>query len=143
MTEVAVALILANIHRLMLVSGVLTLTMGYAAIAPEAALRPMFGESLDGEVADIVVRNWAVLIALMGVLLIWGARNSAVRSAALVVAGTSKAVFVVLVLSHGGRFLAYQAGVAVVVDALWVAVFAAYLVAMRRAPVRRQPVGVA
>ena len=38
--------IVANIHRLMIVSGVLTLTMVYAAIAPEAALRSTFGESL-------------------------------------------------------------------------------------------------
>jgi hypothetical protein len=39
-----------------------------------------------------------------------------------------------LVLSHGGRFLSYQAGIAVFVDALWVIVFASYLLAVRRAP---------
>ena len=47
-----------NIHRIMIVSGLLTMTMIYAALAPEAALRSTFGESVSGPVADIVVRNW-------------------------------------------------------------------------------------
>ena len=119
--------IVANIHRIMIVSGVLTLTMIYAAIAPEAALRSTFGESLSGPVANIVVRNWGALIALMGGMLIYGARNPAVRPLILTVAGASKAIFIGLVLSHGGRFLGYQAGIAVVVDLLWVVVFASYL----------------
>lgn len=54
--------IIRNIHRLMVVSGVLTLTMVYAAIAPEAALRSTFGATIGGPVADIVVRNWGALI---------------------------------------------------------------------------------
>jgi hypothetical protein len=45
--------IVANIRRIMVVSGVLTLTMLYAAIAPEAALRSTFGESVGGPVADV------------------------------------------------------------------------------------------
>jgi hypothetical protein len=55
--------IVENIHRIMIVSGVLTMTMASAAIAPEAALRSTFGESVSGLVADIVVRNWGALIA--------------------------------------------------------------------------------
>ena len=129
--------IVANIHRIMIVSGVLTLTMIYAAIAPEAALRSTFGESLSGPVANIVVRNWGALIALMGGMLIYGARNPAVRPLILTVAGTSKAIFIGLVLSHGGRFLGYQAGIAVVVDSLWVVVFASYLLAVRRMPMAK------
>jgi|KBSMisStandDraft_5_1062788.scaffolds.fasta_scaffold337965_2 hypothetical protein len=124
--------VVANIHRIMIVSGVLTMTMVYAAIAPDAALSSTFGESLEGPVADVVVRNWAALIALMGAMLIYGARNPAVRSFSLIVAGASKAIFGALVLSHGGRFLGYQAGIAVAVDLVWVAVFAWYLVAVRR-----------
>lgn len=56
------------------------------------------------------------------------------RPLALTVAGASKAIFIALVLSHGRRFLGYQAGIAVFVDALWVMVFASYLLAVRRAP---------
>jgi hypothetical protein len=126
--------IVANIHRIMIVSGVLTMTMVYAAIAPDAALRSTFGESIEGPVADVVVRNWGALIALVGAMLIYGARNPPVRSFSLIVAGASKAIFGALVLSHGGRFLGYQAGIAVAVDLLWVAVFASYLVAVHRMP---------
>src|SRR5688500_139654 len=39
--------IIHNIHRIMIVSGVLTLTTIYAAIAPEAALRSTFGASME------------------------------------------------------------------------------------------------
>ena len=87
---------------------------------------------MSGPVADIVVRNWGALIALVGAMLIYGARKPAVRPLALTVAGASKAIFIALVLSHGGRFLGYQAGIAVFVDALWVIVFASYFLAVRR-----------
>ena len=124
--------IVANIHRIMIVSGLLTLTMLYATLAPEAALRSTFGESVNGPVADIVVRNWGALIALVGAMLIYAARRPAVRPLALAIAGSSKAIFIALVLSHGGRFLGYQAGIAVAVDLVWVVVFALYLIATRR-----------
>jgi hypothetical protein len=110
--------VVANIHRIMIVSGLLTMTMIYAALAPETALRSTFGESMSGPVADIVVRNWGALIALVGATLIYAARKPAVRPLALTVSGASKAVFIALVLSHGGRFLGYQAGIAIFVDAL-------------------------
>jgi hypothetical protein len=124
--------IVRNIHRLMIVSGILTLTMIYAAIAPEAALQSTFGESVTGPVADVVVRNWGALIALVGAMLIYAARRPPERALALTIAAASKSIFILLVLSHGGRFLSYQAGIAVVVDLLWVSVFAMYFVAMRR-----------
>ena len=132
--------VVANIHRIMTLSGLLTMTMVYAAIAPDAALRSTFGESVTGPGAELVVRNWGALIALLGATLIYGARRPAVRQLVLTVAGTSKAIFIALVLSHGGRFLGHQAGTAVVVDALWVVVFASYLVAVRRS--QATPTGV-
>jgi hypothetical protein len=84
------AWIVASIHRIMLVSGVLTLTMVYGVIAPDAALRSTFGEGIDGVAADVVVRNWAVLIGLMGAMLIYGANRPHVRPFVLTVTGTSK-----------------------------------------------------
>ena len=124
--------IVAHISHLMTVSGVLTLTMIYAAISPEAALQSSFGETLNGPVASVVVRNWGALIALIGAMLIYGARNPAVRPLVLTIAGSSKAIFIALVLAQGGRFLAHQAGIAIVVDAIWVVVFSAYLLAAPR-----------
>jgi len=64
--------IVANIRWIMILSGVLTSTMIYAAIAPEAALASTFGETLDGPLADLIVRNWGVLITLVGAMLIYG-----------------------------------------------------------------------
>jgi hypothetical protein len=125
-----------NIHRIMLISGVLTLTMVYAVVAPEAALQSTFGQSVGGPVSDVVVRNWGALIGLMGAMLIYAARKPDLRPFALVVAGTSKAVFIALVLTHGGRFLSQQAGIAILVDLLWVVLFAAYLLLSRRSSVR-------
>jgi hypothetical protein len=112
------------VKTVMVVSGVLTCTMAYAAIAPEAALQSTFGESLEGPVAAIVVRNWGVLITLVGAMLIFGAFNPSSRRLVLSVAGLSKLVFSTLVLSHGTRFLSYQAGIAVAVDLTWVVLFA-------------------
>jgi hypothetical protein len=121
------------IKWIMLVSGVLTCTMVYAVIAPQEALRSTFGESLEGPVADVVVRNWGALITLMGVMLIYGAFHPPVRRLVLIAAGLSKAIFIALVLTHGVQFLGYQAGTAIAVDAVWVVIFAAYLLSPKRA----------
>jgi hypothetical protein len=118
---------------ILLIAGVLTFTMVYAAVAPDAALQSTFGGSLDGPVADVVVRNWGALIALIGAMLIYAAFRPQVRPLVVAVAGLSKLVFIGLVLAHGQRFLGHQAGVAVVVDLVMVGVFAAYLVGTQRA----------
>ena len=107
--------IVANIRWIMLASGVLTGTMLFAAIAPQAALRSTFGETVEGPVADVVVRNWGALIALVGAVLVYGAFDRASRPLALLVGSISKLTFIGLILAHGGRFLGHQAGVAVVV----------------------------
>jgi hypothetical protein len=125
------SLVAANIKWIMLASGALTCTMLYAAIAPQAALRSTFGETLEGPLADIVVRNWGALITLMGVMLIYGAFNPQVRTFALIIAGTSKLVFIALVLSHRGDYLDQQAGLAIAIDLLWVVLFAWYLLTTR------------
>jgi hypothetical protein len=85
---------------------------------------------LTGPLAEIVVRNWGALIALIGGMLIYGAFNPASRPLVLAVAGISKAVFIGLVLTLGD-FLGRQAGVAVVIDAVMIVLFAWYLVAAR------------
>ena len=127
------AFIARHIRWIMLFSGALTCTMAYAAIAPQAALLSTFGETLQGPVAEVVVRNWGILITLIGAMLIYGAFNPPVRSLVLVVAGISKLVFVALVLSQGIRFLGHQAGIAIAVDLIWVVIFACYFLGPRTA----------
>ena len=116
---------------IMLVSGLLTATMVQAAITPDAALQSNFGETVSGPLAYLVVRNWGVLIALVGGMLIYGAFNPLQRSLVLIVAGASKVIFIALVLSEGTRYVSHQAGVAIAIDSLMVVLFGWYLVAAR------------
>ena len=123
--------IVTSMKWIMLVSGVLTCTMLYATVAPQAALQSTFGDTIQGPVAEIVVRNWGVLIGLMGAMLIYGAFNAAARPLILIVAGLSKVTFIALILVLGRSFLGYQAGVAVVSDLIQVSLFFGYLLLAR------------
>ena len=124
--------IITNIKWIMIVSGVLTCTMFYAAIAPQAALHSVFGESLEGgPLVEIVVRNWGALIGLVGAMLIYGAYDPPGRPLILSVAGVSKLIFIGLILWYGGQYLG-QAGLPVAIDLVEVLLFIGYLVGVRR-----------
>lgn len=125
--------LIANFKWVMIVSGGLTLTLLLALLSPKSALMSTFGESLDGPLADIIVRNWGGLVAIMGGLLIYGAFDPSSRPVILVAAGLSKLIFVSLVLAHRDRLLKGGARFAVIVDTLVVILFAMYLVGMRSA----------
>ncbi len=116
----------------MIASGLLTLTMLYAAFAPAAAVQSMFGESIGGAMESIVVRNWGVLIGLIGALLIFGALNPASRRLALVIAGVSKIAFIGLILAEGDRYLG-GLGAAIAIDSVMIVLFAIFLLTWRRA----------
>ncbi len=122
-------LITKNIKWIMLVSGILTCTMIYAAIAPQAALNSTFGASISGPIAEIVVRNWGALITLVGVMLIYGAFNATHTTFILIIATISKVIFIGLVLTFGSQYLG-KAGIAIVFDSVVVVLFLIYL--MRR-----------
>lgn len=121
-----------SIQWVMLVSGALTCTMIYAAIAPQSALLQTFGESMSGPLAEIVVRNWGALITLIGAMLVYGALQPVHRNLILVVAVVSKIVFISLVLSFGSQYLG-KAGLAVAFDTAVVLYFLAYLASASRA----------
>ncbi len=119
-----------HIKGIMLLSGALTCTMLAAALAPQAALTSQFGSSLQGPVAEVVVRSWGMLIALVGGMLLYGAYHPAQRSLVLAVAGSSKLAFISLVLLQGGELLKHQAGMAIAVDGLFVMLYAGYFVSL-------------
>jgi hypothetical protein len=126
--------IVRNMKWIMLLSGVLTCTMFYAAIAPKAALMSTFGVTLDdGPLSEILVRNWGVLITLMGAMLVYGAYRPAQRPLILIVAGVSKVVFILLLLVYGQAFLG-KAGLALVADLIAVLLYIVYLVGVRHNP---------
>jgi len=97
--------IVKNSKWVMLVSGVLTATMFYGLFAPQEALESMFGLSLEGDLASIVVRSWSALIGLIGIILIYDSFNEAVRRYSFAIAAFSKLIFVTLVLIYGQQFL--------------------------------------
>jgi hypothetical protein len=123
--------VITNMKWIMIVSGALTCTMIYAVVAPQAALRTTFGESLEGPLAEIVVRNWGALIALVGGMLIYGAYHPPVRPLVLTVAGLSKLVFIGLVVAHGPQYFG-RVGLSIGIDLVMVVLFASYLIGVRR-----------
>jgi hypothetical protein len=118
---------LNNFKWLMLLSGILTCTMFLGLFAPQSAQMSNFGETLNGPVAEVLTRNWAALIGLIGIMLIYGAFVEPVRRFALVIAGTSKAIFIALILIYGKQFMSFAAGTAVVADSIMIVLYAAYL----------------
>ena len=124
-------LIIANMKWIMIVSGLLTCTMLFAAIAPQAALNSIFGSSLEGPLAEIVVRSWGVLITLVGAMLIYGAYHLPSRPLALTVAIISKLIFITLLLTYGEPFLGAQTFVTILFDLVAAAVFIIYLIGAR------------
>ncbi len=118
---------LSNFKWVMLVCGLLTCTMFLALFSPQSSLKSNFGETMDGAVADIIVRNWGALIGLVGLMLIYGAFNITVRRFVLVIAGISKIIFILLVLTSGQSYFGLWAGTAVIVDSVMLILFITYL----------------
>lgn len=123
------SIVVDNMQWIMLAAGLLTLTMLHAVFAPRAAMQAIFGEEVAGPAAELVARNWGGLIAGGGAMLIYAAFNPEWRPLVLIFTGAGKLMFIALVLAHGGKFLSRQAGVAVALDSVMVALFAAYLIA--------------
>lgn len=123
-------LIVSNIQWIMLVVGVLTLTMLQGVFAPKAAIRSCFGEALASPAMELVVRNWSFLIVLTALFLIYAALvEPAFRVPALLLSGAGKLCFVMLVFAAGRRYAKQRAFTFASVDALFVMVFALYLLA--------------
>ena len=122
------SLVVDNMQWVMLVGGLLTLSMAQAVFSPRSATRSIFGEEISGPAAELVVRNWGGLIAGGGAMLIYAAFNAEWRPLVLIFTGAGKLMFIALVLAHGHK-LSRQAGAAVVLDSIMVALFAAYLLA--------------
>lgn len=115
---------------LMLVSGLLTATMFYGLIAPQAALESMFGASFSGNLESMIVRSWSALVGLMGAVLIYGALVEKHRVFAAALAALSKAIFVCLVVIFGQDFLG-QAAVAILMDIVVVVATLIFLLAVK------------
>jgi hypothetical protein len=116
----------------MLVAGVLTCSMLFAVVAPQAALISMFGEVLTEPLAQVVVRSWGFLISLMGGLLIYGAFNPIYRNLSLVIVSLSKIAFILMIVIFGAQYIEKSA-VTLLFDSLLITVFAIYLIKVKSA----------
>lgn len=116
-----------NTQWVLLACGALTATMLTAALSPVETMRALFGDLSQSPAANMVVRNWGVLIALGGLFLIYAAFNPEHRAPAIVLVGASKIAFVVFALTGGRRLLRRQGVIAVVADIVMLAVLAACL----------------
>jgi hypothetical protein len=121
----------SNIQWIMLIAGALTCTMALAIVAPQFALGRTFGASLDGPLADVVVRSWGVLITLIGAMLIYAAYTPVHRKLVLLVAAVSKAALLVLIAGVGSQYAATAMPV-VILDGLMVLVFSLYLLSPKQ-----------
>ncbi len=121
------AILVDNMQWVLLVCGLLTLSMIQAVFAPRATVRAYFGEAASSAQFDLIVRNWGMLIAAGGALLVWASFEPGVRLAAIVLASVTKVAFIALMLGSG--VMKRQAWVALVADSIMVALFAAYLLA--------------
>ena len=96
-------------------------------LAPRYATNTMFGEALDGPLANLVVRNWGQMIFASGLLLIWAAYDPASRTPILLFSIFGKLTFIGLVVREGGRWAKKSAMVAAIGDLGLVALFVWYL----------------
>ncbi len=127
-----------NFKWIMLISGLLTCTMFLALFSPQASLKSNFGNTIDGPVAEIVVRNWGALIGLIGIMLIYGAFNTTVRKFVLIIAGISKIIFISLVLTSSQSFFGLGAGTAVIADSVMLLLYAIYLLATQASSIAQK-----
>jgi len=118
---------------IMLICGLLTCSMFIGLISPQSSVKSNFGETLSASsYLDIIVRSWAALIGLIGIMLIYGAFVPAVRQFALIIAGISKLIFITLILSMGSQYLEFGVGTAVIVDSIMIVLFIIYLLLPQR-----------
>ena len=121
-----------NIHIVLIVGGLLTITMLQFAIAPARASKSTYGETLEGPLVDLMVRGWGFLIALVGAMMLWAAFHPETRTLAVGAAIASKLFYIGALVAHRKRFLKGFAAVTAGVDVLMVVLLAAWLAAASR-----------
>ena len=128
-------ILIDNMQWVLLACGVLTTTMIQAVFFPNSTMRAYFGEPAATPAAEMLMRTWGALVTIAGVFLVYAAFTPAIRPAALLSVGAGKLAFIVLMASQPGRFLKGQGLIAVIIDSLMLALFAAYLWAAPVQPV--------
>ncbi len=74
----------------LLVTGAITAGAGIVAIAPNSALKLVFGTDRVDALTTVIARHWGLLVALVGGLLMYAAYHPEVRVPVMVVAVAEK-----------------------------------------------------
>lgn len=115
-----------HIKWLMIVIGLITCSLILTVISPATGLQNLFGATLEGPLAEIIVRSWALLITITGALLIYAAFNPQYRKLVICIACISKTWFIAANLIYGQEFLASSMS-ALVFDGVAVLILLTYL----------------
>jgi uncharacterized membrane protein YozB (DUF420 family) len=126
-------LITANIKWILIITGAVTMTMLYAAIAPQAAMMQSFGATLEGPLAEVIVRSWGMMVTLIGAMLILSAFRPKYRRMMMTAAAFGKAFLIIMILIQGGAIMAASMPV-VIFDGLVVLIYAAYVLTGNQKP---------
>lgn len=121
--------IVENMELVLLVAGVLTATMFVQVLIPQTMVERAFGEVPDTPTGLLLSRNWAMLVGLGGLLLIYAAYHPETRLPILAYAILGKLAFIVMVLAGWSHFKNRSAVLYAGTDFVMCALFAWYLVA--------------
>lgn len=91
-----------HIETILYVTGAITAGAAVLSIAPRLLLRTLSGVDIEDPNALMMIRHWAWLVGITGVLLVYAGTAPAVREAVMTAAIASKAVFALLVISRAG-----------------------------------------
>jgi hypothetical protein len=112
---------------LLVVSGAITAAGGlFAAAAPRALLRIVFGVSDDGAALLFFARHWGVLIFAVGALLVWAAYDPSLRVPVLAAAALEKLVVAAMIF-FGPLRRTQLMTLAAVADGTFAVLYLAYL----------------
>ena len=123
--------IIAKMKWLMLASGLLTSAMLWAAVMPQDATDFFFDRSLDGNLAEVLVRHWGAMVGLMGLMLIYGAFDPHRRTLVIAATSVGKLSLLGLVIAFNSRFLTEKIGIVMGLDVAMVVLFTTALVGLR------------
>jgi hypothetical protein len=92
-----------HIQWILILTGALTAGAAATALVPRPALGFVFGESPTGAVTLLFVRHWGLVVAGVGVLLVWSAFSPSLREPVLIFASVEKIALALPILMSSLR----------------------------------------
>ena len=119
-------MISAHIDVLLGIFGVLAMAMIIVTLAPRFALERLLRIEVRDEAGRFFARHWGAMAFACGALLVWAARDAALREPVMIVVGLEKLVLIALVFGQRQRPMFRALLPAALCDAVAVTVFGLY-----------------